>query len=134
MKKYQSYLSRIFISHFLIVSLIFFCIGFLINIFEEMKFFEKYDVKIYYPIYLSLLNIPSLLFEIFPFIFLVSTKFFFIYLNDKSEIEILKSNGISYFKILSIISALSLLIGLIIVFFYYSFSSKLKSNYLDVKT
>ena len=133
MKKYQSYLSRIFISNFLVVSLVFFCIGFLINIFEEMKFFEKYDVEIYYPIYLSLLNIPSLLLEIFPFIFLVSTKFFFIYLNDKSEIEILKSNGVSYIKMLSIISALSLLIGLVIVLFYYSFSSKLKSNYLDVK-
>ena len=133
MKKYQIYITRVFLNNFFIISLIFFCIGFIINIFEEIRFFEKYDVEIYYPIYASLLNIPSLLLEIFPFIFLVSTKFFFIYLNDKTEIEILKSNGISYLKILSIISFISLLLGLIIVFFYYSFSSKLKSNYLDLK-
>ncbi len=76
-KEYQKYLVSIFLKNFFIISFIFLCIGLIINIFEEIKFFEKYQAGLFYPIYLSVLNSPSLLFDIFPFIFLISAKFFF---------------------------------------------------------
>ena len=100
LKKYHNYIFWVYFKNFLGICLIFTCIGFIINLFEEIKFFEKYDADIFYPIYLSLLNVPSLLFEIFPFIFLLATKFF-INLNDKHEFDILNTNGVSNFKILS---------------------------------
>ena len=67
------------------------------------------------------------MFEIFPFIFLITVKYFYLNLNDKNELEILNSNGISNLKInLSILSILSILLGILLLLFYYSISSEFK--------
>ena len=50
---------------------------FILNILKEIEFFNVTDVSILYPIYLSMMNTPSQIFEMFPFIFLISTQFFF---------------------------------------------------------
>ena len=105
----------------------------IINIFEEIKFSEKYETDILYSVYLSVLNAPSLMFEIFPFIFLITIKFFYLNLVEKNELNILNINGISNFKLITLISLLVAIIGLFLVVFFYSFSSNLKSNYLDIK-
>ena len=133
LKKYHKYLVKTYIYHFILVSVVFLSLGFIINFFEELKFFNDFEVDVYYPFMLALLNTPSILFELFPFIFLIATKFFYIYLNDRNEIEILKNNGISYFKILSILSFSSFLMGIIILLSYYTFSSNLKNHYLNLK-
>ena len=78
-KKYQLYISTIFVKYLLLISLIFLGLSFVLNFFEEIKFFENYDVGIKYPILLTFLNSPSILFELFPFIFLISVKFFYIH-------------------------------------------------------
>jgi len=132
-KKYQNYLIKTYFYHFIIISMIFLSLGFILNFFEELKFFDNHDVDSYYPVLLALFNTPSILFELFPFIFLITTKFFYIYLNDRNEIEILKNNGINYFNILSVLSILSISIGIIILVFYYTFSSNLKSHYYNLK-
>ena len=59
------------------VSLIFFCLGVLMNVFEEINFFKDIDVGLYIPITLSLLYVPSLLYNMFPFIILLSGLWFF---------------------------------------------------------
>jgi len=133
LKKYQSYIASLFLQKFMSTSLIFFCIVIIINFFEEVRFSEKYNTELFYTIYLSLLNAPSLLFEILPFIFLITIKFFYLELNEKKELEILSSNGISNTKIIYLLSILSLMLGIFILIFYYSFSSSLKSQYLEIK-
>tara|TARA_Y100000741_G_scaffold90745_1_gene67240 strand:+ start:1322 stop:2404 length:1083 start_codon:yes stop_codon:yes gene_type:complete len=132
-KKYQKYLVKTFFYNFIIVSLVFLSLGFILNFFEELKFFNDHQANAYYPFLLALLNTPSVLFELFPFIFLITTKFFYIYLNDRNEIEILKNNGISYLKILSILSIFTFCLGAIILVSYYTFSSNLKYHYYNLK-
>ena len=132
-KKYQKYLVKTFFYNFIIVSLVFLSLGFILNFFEELKFFNDHQANAYYPFLLALLNTPSVLFELFPFIFLITTKFFYIYLNDRNEIEILKNNGISYLKILSILSIFTFSLGAIILVSYYTFSSNLKYHYYNLK-
>tara|TARA_Y100000741_G_scaffold363610_1_gene352274 strand:+ start:309 stop:1391 length:1083 start_codon:yes stop_codon:yes gene_type:complete len=132
-KKYQKYLISTYFYHFIIISLVFLSLSFILNFFEELKFFDNYEVDTYYPILLALLNTPSILFELFPFIFLITVKFFYIYINERNEIEILKNNGINYFKILSLLSVFSISIGIVILIFYYTFSSSLKSYYYNLK-
>jgi len=133
LKKYQSYLLSQFIKNFFFVTMMFFCVVIIINIFEEIRFSEKYNAEIYYTIYLSLLNAPSIMFELFPFIFLIGTLFFFIEIIDKEEINILKLNGITNLKIIQILSLLSFIIGLLILIFFYNISSNLKFFYFDLK-
>ena len=92
-KKYQIYLIKQFLKNFLVISLIFFAISFILNFFEELKFFDNYNVGIKYPVFLTFLNSPSILFELFPFVFLISVKFFYIELIEKNEIEIFKNKS-----------------------------------------
>ena len=124
LKAYQKYIFLLFIKYFFIVSAIFFCIVVIINIFEEIKFSEKYNTEIYYSIYLSLINAPSLMFEIFPFIFLITIKIFYLNLVDKNELAILNINGISNIKIIYLLSVIVAILGAFILLFFYSFSVK----------
>ena len=110
-----------------------FLFSFFLNIFEEIKYFENKSNELYYPIILTILNIPSIIFEILPFIFLLGVMFFFIKLFENEEIELLRSNGINNIKITAPISIVSLITGIIFIVVYYSFSANLKSLYLDIK-
>ena len=132
-KKYHNYLTRLFLKNILVILLVFIFLSFFLNIFEEIKYFENKENSIYYPILLTILNIPSIVFEILPFIFLLAVMFFFINLFEKDEISLLRSHGINNFKVTTLISMASLMIGLILIVIYYSFSANLKSLYLNIK-
>ena len=132
-KQYESYLTKLFLKNILIIIIVFIFLSFFLNIFEEIKYFENKDVDIYYPIILTILNIPSIIFEILPFIFLLAVMFFFISIYEKDEIDLLRSNGIDNLKITMIISIVSLIMGIVLIVLYYSFSANLKSLYLNIK-
>tara|TARA_Y100000741_G_scaffold364736_1_gene356746 strand:- start:400 stop:1389 length:990 start_codon:yes stop_codon:yes gene_type:complete len=103
------------------------------NIFEEINFFKDTDSNIYLPLTLTFLNSPSVLYEIFPFIFLISTQFFFIQLIDKEEILVFKKHGITNTQVLKVIIITAALIALFINIVFYNISSNLKFLYLDLK-
>ena len=75
-KVYQKYLIKEFLEILLKITFIFFVLGFIMGILEELNFFSEYDVKYYYPIFLVFLNVPSLLYNIFPFIFYYHHSFY----------------------------------------------------------
>ena len=132
-KTYQDYIIKYFLKYIFIIFGIFTCLIFILNVLEELKFFENSDLSIFYPIFLTLLNTPSLIFEIFPFIFLLSTQMLFIKLYDKKELDIFKNFGLTNFKIIKVLLFTSLIFGLIFNTVFYTFSSKLKNNYLSFK-
>ena len=74
---YKKYILNLFTKTLIEVFLIFFSLILIINLFEEINFLKNENVSSFYPIFLSLLNAPSVIFDILPFIFLVSTIFFF---------------------------------------------------------
>ena len=111
-----------------------FSLIFILNLLSELDFFKDINVNNYFPIYLSLLNSPTLIFEMFPFIFLISTQLFFINLFNNNQLSIFKYSGLKNSKILFIISFMSFVLGIIIITLFYSFSSSLKNFYLDLKT
>ena len=132
-KTYQIYLSKVFTSTLLKTFIIFVSLAFILNIFEEINFFKDLKVSLTLPIFLTFLNIPSIIFDIFPFIFLITAQFAFIKLIDQNEIIVLKNFGLDNLEIIKILSVLSFLIGLIIITVYYNFSSSLKYSYLNLK-
>ena len=132
-KTYQDYIIKSFLKYILIIFGVFTCLIFILNVLEELKFFENSNLSIFYPIFLTLLNTPSLIFEIFPFIFLLSTQMLFIKLYDKKELDIFKNFGLTNFKIIKVLLFTSLIFGLIFNTVFYTFSSKLKNNYLSFK-
>jgi len=132
-KVYVKYIIRNFVKLLFIVSSIFFILVLLLNLLEELNFFKNSNQSLYYPMLLNILNAPSILINIFPFIFLISTQFLLINLIDKNELIILKNFGIDNFKLISIISLISFVASLLIIIFFYNFSAKLKHFYLEIK-
>ena len=132
-KTYQIYLCKVFTSTLIKTFIIFASLAFILNIFEEVNFFKDLDVSITLPIFLTFLNIPSVIFDIFPFIFLITSQFAFMKLMDQNEIIVLKNFGLDNLNIIKILSLLSFLFGLLIITIYYNFSSSLKYSYLNLK-
>jgi len=133
LKKHENYLIKLFFKKILLIGIVFLFLSFFLNIFEEIKYLENKESGIFYPILLTILNIPSIVFEILPFIFLLGVMFFFINLYEREEIELLRSHGVNNFKITYIISLTSFIIGVLLIVTYYSFSANLKSLYLNFK-
>ncbi len=132
-KIYQKYILKKFINKFFLISLIFFCLAVVLNIFEEISFFKNSDSNFILPYFLTILNAPITLFEIFPFIFLITSQFFFYEIIKNDEMFVLKNNGLSNLKIIKTLFFSTILMGLIIVLLFYNFSSKLKFIYTDIK-
>jgi lipopolysaccharide export system permease protein len=132
-KTYEQYLVKLFLKKILIVSLIFLSLIFILSIFDEISFFKDLEVNFFFPFLITILNVPSTLFEIFPFIFLIGSQFFFLELIQKNELEVLKINGLNNLKVIKIIFFTSFILGVLLVSLYYNFSSKLKFVYLDLK-
>ena len=133
-KIYVRYIYNVYTTRFIYITLIFASLIFVLNILEEIKFFnDNENIGIGYPIILTLLAMPSILFEIFPFIILITTQFFFIKIQNNNEILIFKNNGINNLKIISHLSILVLLFGLFIISIFHFLSSGMKHTYLDLK-
>ena len=134
MKTYIKFLSKIYLNSFFYVLIIMFSLIFILNLLSELDFFKNENVSNLFPVYLSLLNAPTLIFEMFPFIFLISTQLFFITLFQNNELSIFKYSGLKNSKILIIISMMSFVLGFLIITLFYNLSSNLKNFYLDLKT
>ena len=80
-----------------------------------------------------MINAPITLFEIFPFIFLLTTQFFFYDLFKKDELNLLKTNGLKNTSILKVIFFLAILIGIFNIIIFYNFASNLKFYYSNIK-
>ena len=134
MKTYIKFIINTFLKSFLFTILIVLSLVIIIKLLTELEFFKKFNVNIFFTIYLSLINSPSMIFEIFPFITLISTQLFFIKLFNNNEIQIFKYSGLKNSNILLIISLTTLIIGLLIISIYYNASSNLKNRYLELKS
>ncbi len=133
MKTYIKFLITLFIKSFFKVFFIFFSLILIINIFEQMEFLKQSNTSYLLPIFLSFLNTPSLIFEILPFIFLITTQILFVKLMENNELAVFKYTGLTNVRIVTIIGFFSFLFGLLLIIFYYNFSAKLKNSYLEIK-
>jgi len=134
MKVYIKFLTIIFFKSLLYVFFIITSLVFILNLLSEIDFFKDENVKTSFMFFLSLLNSPALIFEMFPFILLITIQLFFIKIFDNKEIEIFKYSGLKNTKILLIVSFLSILTGILVVTIFYSLSSNLKNIYLELKS
>lgn len=132
-KTYEKYIIKNFISKFLAISITFLSLIIILSILEEIQFFKNTDSNFLTPYFLTFLSAPITLFEIFPFIFLLSTQFLFYNLFKKEELNLLKTNGLSNLKIIKTLFLISFTIGVFTVLIFYNTASKLKFFYTDIK-
>ena len=130
---HKQYLLKKFLKKIFLVSGLFLVLILIINLIEEANFLKNSDASSITPIILSTLNAPSLLYEMFPFIFLISTQFFFIDIFENKEIFTLRQFGMDNLNLLRFLTFVSFILGFIIIILFYNFSSVLKNKYLKIK-
>ncbi len=134
MKVYIKYLVLLFFKSFFYVLSVLASLVFILNLLGEIEFFRDIDTSTNFTLILSLLNSPDMIFEMFPFIFLITSQLFFINLYNNNEIEVLKYSGLKNIKILIVLASVSFLTGIFIILFFYNVSANLKNFYLELKS
>ena len=129
----NKYLAKEFLKVLLNMSLAFLCLGFILNLLEEMNFFKDFDVGIKLPIVLSLYFVPNLLYNMFPFVVLVSGIWFFLKIKKTDEIIALKISGLSNISVLIIPSILALAVGIFFITLINPITSNLVKKYEHIK-
>ena len=111
----NKYLAREFLKVVINMTLFFFALGFIINLFEEINLFKDYNVGIKMPIMLTALFIPSLLYKMFPFIILFSGIWFFLRIKKTDEVVAMKISGMSNFSVILVPSFIAIALGILFV-------------------
>ena len=114
-----------------------FCLGLILNLFEEVEFFKNSGESLLLQVILTISYIPNLIFiNLMPFIIFISAMWFFISIKHNNELLTLKVFGYSNVKIISLISFLAFLWGVLILVVINPVTSgmvkyyeKTKSNY-----
>ena len=129
----NSYLAKTFLIIVANLSLGFFCLGFIINLFEEINFFKDYNVEIQIPIFLTFLFVPSLIYNLFPFVIFLSGIWFFQKLKKTDEIISLRVTGISNFSLMTMPGILSMIIGIFFITAVNPITSVMVKKYEKIK-
>ncbi len=133
--KINNYLITYFFKIIFNAVLISFCLGLILNLFEEVEFFKNSDESIFLPIILTLSYIPNLIFiNLMPFIIFASAMWFFISIKHNNELLTLKVFGYSNAKIILLISILSFSWGLLILLAVNPITSEMVKYYEKTKS
>ena len=115
--------------------LIAFCLGLILNLFEEVEFFKNSGESLFLPIILTLSYIPNLIFiNLMPFIIFISSMWFFISIKQNNELLTLKVFGYSNAKIIALIGSLSFVCGLMILVVINPVTSNMVKYYEKTKS
>ena len=129
----NKYLAREFTKIILNTIFLFFCLGFIMNLFEEINYFKDLDIGIYVPVMLSFFIVPSLLYNMFPFIVLLSGIWFFLKIRKNDEITAMKVSGMSNFSVIIIPGLISFMLGVLFITSINPITSVLVQKYESIK-
>ena len=111
----NKYLAKEFFKITITTIFIFFCLGLIMNLFEEINFFKDINIGIFIPILLTSLKVPSLLHNMAPFIVLISGIWFFLKIKKSDEITAMKISGMSNLSVIIVPSLISIFLGIIFI-------------------
>tara|TARA_A100001015_G_scaffold239120_1_gene272360 strand:- start:2922 stop:4010 length:1089 start_codon:yes stop_codon:yes gene_type:complete len=129
-----NYILKNFIKKFIIIVLIIYCFGVILNLFEEVEFFKNTEVGIVLPLILTSIFVPSLVIKLLPFITFISSLWFMISIRNNKDLLILKIYGFSNLKLFFILAFTSFVLGWLILFFVNPVTSSLAKYYEKTKS
>jgi lipopolysaccharide export system permease protein len=107
----------------------------LINLLDEFNFFKsKKDLKFIFFLIFTVLKIPNVLINLFPFIVLFAGIVFYLKIYNHNEVISLRIMGYSNIQIILIPALTSFVIGYVIVFLIVPFSSSMLRYYEDLRS
>ncbi len=141
LKSINRYIINEYIKSLFIVIAVMLSIVLLISLLDEFNFFKsKKDLKFIYFIIFTILKIPNVLINLFPFVVLFAGIVFYLKIYNHNEVISLRVMGYSNIQIILIPALTSFVIGYLIIFLIVPFSSsmlkyyeELRSQYSDAK-
>ena len=134
MKTYIKFLTIIFLKSLIFVFVIMTSLVFILNYLGELEYFQKIEIETHFTLFLALLNSPSMIFDMAPFIILITSQLFFIKMFNNNELVTFKYSGLKNSEIIKILIILSFITGIFTNTIFYYFSSNLKNLYLELKS
>jgi lipopolysaccharide export system permease protein len=135
LKSINRYIINEYIKSLFVVISVMLSIILLINLLDEFNFFKsKKDLKFIFFIIFTILKIPNVLINLFPFIVLFGGIVFYLKIYNHNEVISLRVMGYSNIQIILIPALTSFVIGYIIVFLIVPFSSSMLRYYEDLRS
>jgi lipopolysaccharide export system permease protein len=135
LKSINRYIINEYIKSLFTVIAVMLSIILLINLLDEFNFFKsKKDLKFIFFIIFTILKIPNVLINLFPFIVLFGGIVFYLKIYNHNEVISLRVMGYSNIQIILIPALTSFVIGYIIVFLIVPFSSSMLRYYEDLRS
>ena len=135
LKSINRYIINEYIKSLFVVIAVMLSIILLINLLDEFNFFKsKKDLKFIFFIIFTILKVPNVLINLFPFIVLFGGIVFYLKIYNHNEVISLRVMGYSNIQIILIPALTSFVIGYIIVFLIVPFSSSLLKYYEDLRS
>ena len=135
LKSINRYIINEYIKSLLVVIAVMLSIILLINLLDEFNFFKsKKDLKFIFFIIFTILKMPNVLINLFPFIVLFGGIVFYLKIYNHNEVISLRVMGYSNIQIILIPALTSFVIGYIIVFLIVPFSSSMLKYYEDLRS
>ena len=129
-----NYLFTRYLRTILIVIMIFYCFGLILNLFEEIEFFKNSNSSLLIPMSLTALYVPNIIIKLLPFIIFISSMWFLLNLRNSSDLLTMKVYGYSNFKIFFIIALISFIFGWVILFAVNPITSTMVKYYEQTKS
>ena len=129
----NKYLTKDFLKITFNITLVFFALGIIMNLFEEINFLKDFEVSLYFPFLLSLLIVPNLTYHLFPFIILLSTMWLNLKIIKSDEIIAMKVSGFSNLSIIFVPSIVAFFLGIIFITTVNPITSVLVKKYESIK-
>ena len=129
-----NYILKNFLKRFLLVVLVFYCFGMILNLFEEIEFFKNLNVSIFTPLILTSILIPGMLIKILPFIIFISSMWFMLSIRNNKDLLTLKVFGYSNIKIFFILALTSFILGWAILILINPITSSMSKYYEQTKS
>jgi lipopolysaccharide export system permease protein len=135
LKSINRYIINEYIKSLFVVIAVMLSIILLINLLDEFSFFKsKKDLKFIFFIIFTILKIPNVLINLFPFIVLFGGIVFYLKIYNHNEVISLRVMGYSNIQIILIPALTSFVIGYIIIFLIVPFSSSMLRYYEDLRS
>jgi lipopolysaccharide export system permease protein len=135
LKSINRYIINEYIKSLFVVIAIMLSIILLINLLDEFNFFKsKKDLKFIFFLIFTVLKIPNVLINLFPFIVLFAGIVFYLKIYNHNEVISLRVMGYSNIQIILIPALTSFVIGYVIVFLIVPFSSSMLRYYEDLRS
>ncbi|OUW74237.1 MAG: hypothetical protein CBD76_00775 [Pelagibacteraceae bacterium TMED216] len=113
--------------------LIFLCLGVILNLFEEIEFFKKFQIGFSLPIFVTLLYLPNLILKLAPFLIFLSAMWYFRSININKDLLSLKIFGYSNWKIVLLLATSAAVLGVFLLLMFSPLTSSLIKYYEEIK-